>query len=393
MSTSNPELEALARELEVALGPETLSKARYQLRVRITQFFLNLIVPLLLALLWLPTGWAVRLRDAFHANESWWGTWLVLVLFLGAENLVAVLLAWHFDFQVENRLGTNRQSLRGWLWDQVKQSVVGILLQSLLFLGVYAVFRQWPDRWFWGISGLVVVFLALIYLLQPLLLRLQYKAEPLDDPELDARLKALFAKVGVPYAGVAVIKAGEKTSRGNAALIPKGAGTQVVLFDTLIEAVDAEGVEDVVAHELGHKVHRDMAKLMALLAVAFILALAVAYGVLRSVGTWDGLQGPGDVATYPLLALVLAWLSAGGQVLLNIYSRRIERAADQFALDMTGRPEVFERVMLVLAEQNKALPLPPAWVEFLFYNHPSLARRVLAARQWARRAAARDEEE
>ncbi|NPA31165.1 MAG: M48 family metalloprotease [Chloroflexi bacterium] len=388
MSALNPELEAVARELEAALGPEILAQARYQLRVRITQFFLDLILPVLWALLWLPTGWAVRLRDAFHANDSWWGTWLVLLVFLAAEALLNLPLAWYFDFRVENRLGTNRQSLGGWLWDQVKQSAVNILLQSLLFLGVYTIFRLWPERWFWGISGLVVVFLALMYLLQPLLLRLQYKAEPLDDPELDARLKALFAKVGVPYAGVAVIKAGEKTSRGNAALIPKGAGTQVVLFDTLIEAVDAEGVEVVVAHELGHKVHRDMAKLMALLGVALILALAVAYGVLRSVGTWDGLQGPGDVATYPVLALILAWLSAGLQVLLNIYSRRIERAADQFALDTTGRPEVFERVMLVLAKQNKALPLPPAWVEFFFYNHPSLARRVLAARQWRGRATA-----
>ncbi len=384
MTVQNGSLEAVARELEAALSPETVEKARYQLRVRITHFFINLVIPLIFALLWLPTGWAVRLRDALQGNASWQGTWAVLALFLLVEALVGFPFAWYFDFYVENRLGTNRQGLGGWLWDQIKQAGANVVLQSLLFLWVYLIFRLWPQRWFWGLAGVVALFLGAVYLLQPWLLRLQYKAEPLDDPALDERLRALFAKAGVPYAGVAVIKAGEKTARGNAALIPKGAGTQVVVFDTLLDAVDGEGVESVVAHELGHKVHRDLTKLMALLGGALLLALALAYGVLQTAGTWDGLQGAGDVATFPLLMLVVAWLFAGVQVFVNLYSRHIERAADRYALEMTGRPEVFERVMLVLAEQNKSLPQPPEWVEFFFFNHPSLAKRVWAARQWAR---------
>ncbi len=72
------------------------------------------------------------------------------------------------------------------------------------------------------------------------------------------------------------------------------------------------------------------------------------------------------------------------QVVINIVTRRVERAADRFALELTNSPEAFERVMIALAEQNKSLPQPPAWVEFLFHNHPSLAKRVLTARQWPR---------
>ncbi len=382
MTTQSLTLEAVTRELEARLGPEHLNKAWYQLRVRIINFFIGLVVPVIFALIWLPTGWAVRLRDALQGNTVWWGTWAVLAIFLFSEFLLTLPLSWYFDFHVENQLGTNRQTWKGWLWDQIKQMAASLVIQSLLYLGVYTVFRRWPDRWFWGVAGLVVIFLGVLYLLQPLLLRLQFKAEPLDDPELDARLKALFAKAGVPYAGVAVIKAGEKTSRGNAALIPKGTGTQVVVFDTLLEAVSYEGVEDVVAHELGHKVHRDIAKLMALMGGVLIAALGVAYLILHSVGTWDGLGGPTDVATFPLLNLTIAWLVAVSQIGVNAYSRRIEWAADRFALTMTDRPEVFEQVMVVLAEQNKSVPQPPEWVEFLFYNHPSIAKRVLAARQW-----------
>ncbi|NPA93617.1 MAG: M48 family metallopeptidase [Chloroflexi bacterium] len=377
------DLESIIQEVEAALGKEDLTKAKYQARIRLVRFFIGLVIPLILALLWLPTGWAVALRDALQGNAAWWRTWAVIVVFMLFSTLLGFPVAWYFDFYVENRLGTNRQSFRGWLWDQIKQATVGILIQSLLFLGVYTIFRLWPDTWFWGISALVVVFLGATYLLQPLLVRLQYKTEPLDDPELDARLKALFAKAGVRYAGVAVIKAGEKTARTNAALIPKGTGTQVVVFDTLLEATTPEGVEGVVAHELGHKVHRDLAKLMTLIGVMFIAALAVSYEVLQSVGHIWGLEGPTDVATFPLLDLIVAWLFAAMQVALNMYSRKVEYAADRFAVETTQRPDVFEEVLIMLAKDNKALPQPPVWVETLLHSHPSIAHRIQAIRKMA----------
>ncbi|HEY57343.1 MAG TPA: M48 family metalloprotease [Anaerolineae bacterium] len=389
MRNLDPELQAVIRDLEAALGEETLEKARYQLRMKITQFLVGLLTSLVLALLWLPTGWAVALRDALHANTVWWRTWGFILLVTLINAILQFPLDWFFGFRLENRLGTNRQSFGGWLWDRVKQAALGIPVQSLPFLGLYLIFRRWPDRWFLGLVGIVVVFLGVFYLLQPVFLRMQYKAERLDDPELTERLRWLFAKAGVPFAGLSVIKASEKTSRGNAALVPRGAGTEVVIFDTLIEEVGPEGVEGTIAHELGHKVHRDMLRLMSLMGALLIAAFGVGYFVLQSLGTWDGLQGPIDVATLPLLELTVAWLGAALQVLINAYSRRREIAADRFALEMTQQPDVFERVMVALLRQNKHLPQPPAWIEALLYNHPSPARRVLMARQFGKALSAR----
>ncbi len=379
--TANVELEHIIEELENALGPETLAKARYQERTRVVQFVTSLVIPLVLALAWLPTGAAVAVRDLLHGNTSWWGTWATLLLFLLSEAVLGFPLTWYFGFYVENRLGTNRQSFKGWLIDELKQSALNLPLQSLLFLGLYFVFRRWPDRWLWGISAVVVVFLGVFYLLQPVFLRMRFKSEPLDDPELEARIRALFQKTGQPFARLSVLRAGEKTARGNAALVPKGAGTEVVVLDTLLEALSPEAIEVVIAHELGHKVHRDMLKLMLVMSAALILALALGYEALQTWGYWGVLQGATDVAAFPLLVLVISWLSAGMQVLLNAYSRRVEFAADRFGLTLTGNPAAFEEAMRVLAQQNKALPHPPPWVETLLHNHPSLARRILVARQ------------
>ncbi len=162
----------------------------------------------------------------------------------------------------------------------------------------------------------------------------------------------------------------------------------MVLFDTLLESMSPEAIETVVAHELGHKVHRDMLRLMTLVGTALLLALAVGYGILQRLGTWDGLQGPSDVATFPLLGWILTWLMAGIQVLLNAYMRGREYAADRYALEITRNPAALETTFRVLARHNKALPQPPAWVEALLHNHPSLARRVLALRRWANQQAA-----
>ncbi len=382
MSTPEPELEAVAWELEAALGEEDLAKARYQLRMQMTRFVIGLLMPLVMAALWLPTGWAVALRDALHANEVWWATWLALAVFMLVSAVIDLPLAWYFGFRLEERLGTNRQSFGGWLWDEVKETALNIPLQSALFLGLYLIFRRWPNRWLPGLIVIVVVFMVAFYLLSPVFLRLRYKTEPLDEPDLEARLRALFARAGVRFGGLAVLKAAEKSSRGNAAVVPKGAGNEVVISDTLLEAADPHGVEVVIAHELGHKVHRDLPKLMVFLGAAFVGVLAVGYGVLQTLGRWDSLGGTADVATFPLLMATVAWLFGALQVLLNAYSRRIERAADAYALQMTDNPAAFESVMLLLARQNKGLPLPPRWVEFFFYNHPSIARRVLMARRW-----------
>ncbi len=385
MNVSVAELEAVARELEAALSPEDLAKARLQMRMSVISAAVELGVVAFLVLLWLPTGWAVALRDALHANAAWWRTYLAVLAFSAVGALVSLPFSWYFGYRLDTRLGLNRQSLADWLVDKIKGWAVGLPLQGLLWLGAYLVFRRWPQRWFVGLVVVVVAFLIVFYLAQPLLMRLRYKTEPLDDPDLRERLGRLFQRAGVPFGGLSVLKAGEKTGRAGAALMPRGSGTEVVLFDTLLESMSPEEVEVVVAHELGHKVHRDMLKLMSLLGVLFVLALAGGYAALQTLGRWDGLGGPGDVATFPLLELVVTLLFLVLQVALNGYTRREERAADAFALRMTDNPAAFERVMVALTRQNKTLPLEPRWVEFLFSNHPSMAERVLMARRWAQK--------
>ncbi len=94
-----------------------------------------------------------------------------------------------------------------------------------------------------------------------------------------------------------------------------------------------------------------------------------------------------DVTGLPVLLLTAGCLSLALVPASNAWSRRAERAADRFALDLTGNPGAFVSAMQRLGAQNLAEQRPADLVRWLFYSHPPIEERIRAAREWeARRA-------
>jgi len=365
------------------LGEEGLRKARWQEKMRIAATITQLLWTAVFALVMIPTGWAAALRDVL-GGDTVFGVLLVVLVIMLLNSIFMLPYAWFFGYRVEQVLGTNRQALGGWLLDYFKQGLINLAIFGLFFWGVYLVFRAWPTAWLPALAAVVALLALAIYLAQPLMVRAQAKVEPLEDDELNERFARLFEKAGFPYGGVGVIKAGEKTSRGNAMLSPKGGKLEVLVFDTLLEEVGPEGIEVVVAHELGHRAHKDWPTMLVLFGLLFVAGIALAHAVLAELaGRW-GLAGPGDPATLPVLLLVLNLWMLVAQVVLNAFMRAREYAADRYALELTGNIEAFEHTFVTLARQNLADPEPPEWVEFWLHDHPSIARRLEAARRVAR---------
>lgn len=371
-------MNAALQEIYRALGEEGLTKARWQEKMRVWSSLAQLVGAMLFALVMLPTGWAVAVRDALGGKGAF-GALLVVLALLVLQGFFTLPLAWMFDYRVERLLGTGRQSLTGWLFDQLKQGLIGTVVFGLFFWAVFLVFRAWPTAWMPALSLAVAVLMLGFYLVQPLQLRAQFKGAPLADEELHARLRRVFERAGFAYGGVRVLEAGEKTARGNAALVPRGGRLEVVIFDTLLKEIGPEGLEVVVAHELGHRAHKDWPWMLSLNGLLIVAGIALAHALLAwANGRW-GLAGPGDPATLPLLLLVLdAWMLTA-QLLQNAFMRAREYAADRYALQLVPNLEAFERTFITLARQNLADPEPPGWIEFWLHNHPSIARRLAAA--------------
>jgi STE24 endopeptidase len=178
-----------------------------------------------------------------------------------------------------------------------------------------------------------------------------------------------------------------QSEKPNALFTGLGATKRIVLGDTLLERFEPDEIEAVVAHELGHQVRGDIWRLIGFGAGAGFGAAwslsRLAPTVLRRTERRTGVGEVGDVASLPILALIMTVI---GFVLLPIqaaFSRAMERRADRYALELTRDGEAYARTMERLAALALADPAPPRPVVLFLYSHPPIADRIRAAREAA----------
>jgi STE24 endopeptidase len=168
----------------------------------------------------------------------------------------------------------------------------------------------------------------------------------------------------------------KRTKAANAALTGLGNTRRIILGDTLLEEFSNDEIETVLAHELGHHVHKDIPIGMAVESVMTLVGLYLASLGLNWGAAYFGFSGPSDIAALPVFMLVIGAYGLVTMPLSNAFSRWRERRADQYALQTTRKNKAFASAMTRLANQNLADADPEPWVEWLLYSHPALRKRI-----------------
>ncbi len=336
----------------------------------------------------LVTGWTGSLRDlAEHGaaqNYSLAVFLYVLMLMLISKVLGAPLD--YYSFRLEHRYNLSNQRFGSWFWDECKGLLLGLLLATIVVELLYLLIRQTPQHW-WVIAWAVFLgfFIMLAQLAPVVLFPIFYKFEPLENEELKRRLIMLSERAGTRVRGVYKWHLSEKSKKANAALTGLGATRRIILADTLLDNYSDDEIEAVLAHELGHHVHRHILKSIFVQAGITLFGFWLANEVLRyAVERRNMFETMADFANLPLLILVSTVLSFLLMPALNAYSRFNERQADRYCFESVSSVEPFISSMNKLAEQNLAERAPARWVEWLLYSHPAIAKRVAAAETWAK---------
>jgi STE24 endopeptidase len=299
-------------------------------------------------------------------------------------------VAYVAGYQVERRFGLTKQSTSGWLGDQAKALLLGLLLQTPLLTAAYAVMRRRPRDWWLIIAGASVpLTVALSNLAPVLVMPLFNRFQPLRDEALAARVRELAARSGVRISDVYEMDMSRQSEKPNAMFTGLGNTKRIVLGDTLLAGFSPDEVEAVVAHELGHQVHGDIWRLIGFGAaagfgIAWLLS-QIAPAVVRRTRERTGVSEVADEASLPQLTLLM---TAMGLVLMPVqaaFSRAMERRADRFAVALTRNGDAYSRAMEGLAAQSLADPDPPRPVVVMLYSHPPIVERIRAAREAARR--------
>jgi STE24 endopeptidase len=327
--------------------------------------------------------WLFELADW----SPWWGEALVfsaLVTLVGS--LVATPLAFWRGYLHERAWGFSTQTVGGWAADRAKGAAIGVVLTALPMLGLIASVRLFPSSWplVAALGGALIVFV--VSFLAPVLLEPVFnKFAPLRDETLARELRELADRASVPVRDVLVADASRRTRKHNAYVSGIGRTRRVVLWDTLLERGEPGEIRLVVAHELGHRRFRH---------VAFWTAISMAGTAVFVVGLWALLQwdallsaigadGPGDPRVIPLVLLAGSIAELVIQPFALALSRRWERDADRFSLDLTGDADAYEQTHRNLALSNLGDLDPPKAAYVFFFSHPSAPERLAAGRRWA----------
>ena len=369
------------------IDPQKQQQAKQYARLGRRLWLMDTIFSAVYALAWLFFDWAHALRDwlsTFTSNE-----WLLVALFVavfgGIYYVLNLPLSYYGGFILPHRFDQSNQTFKDWVIDIIKGVAVGAPLSLILLELLYLALRATGDLWWlWAAIGLLVFNVLLSNLAPIIIMPLFNKFVPLGDDhkELAERLLALAERAKTKVRGVFKFDMSRRTKAANAALTGIGNTRRIVLGDTLINEFTTDEIETVLAHELGHHVHKDIPFLITIGTISTTLSLYLTSLALKWVIGYFDFTSISDIAAFPAFGIILGVYGLITMPLNNAISRWRENMADDYALQSTGKSEAFASAFTRLANQNLGEVDPEKWVVFMFYSHPPLGERIDKARNW-----------
>ncbi|MFM8876290.1 MAG: M48 family metallopeptidase [Anaerolineae bacterium] len=381
--------------MQTSLDPERQKQAKEYARIRRRLWLVDTAFSTVYALAWLFFGWSIFVREWLTTlvTGNWSVTtgsdWLIIALYIaifgGVYSLLTMPLGYYSGFVLPHRFGQSNQSLKDWIVDRIKGLAIGAPLGLLMLELLYLALRLTGELWWLYAAGGLLLFNVILSNLAPVLIMpLFNKYVPLGDEhkDLEERLLNLAKRANTKVQGVFKFDMSKRTKAANAALTGIGNTRRIILGDTLINEFTPDEIETVLAHELGHHVHKDIPFLIISGTLLVTIGLFIASQALNYAVNFFSFASAADVAAFPALSLILGAYGLLTQPLENALSRWRENMADDYALSSTGKHEAFAFAFTRLANQNLGEIDPEKWVVFMFYSHPPLGERIAKARKF-----------
>ena len=350
---------------------EEVARAAQYHRPRYLSLFAELLlsVAALAVLQWVWAGpW--RLVDSL----GWAGSAAAYAALVTAALVIVELpVAYWRGYLQERAWGFSTQSATGWFGDRLKGEAIWLVVITGFWVGLVGLRRALPSAWPAVAAAALALVVFLLAFVAPVVLEPVFnRFEPLEDERLVGELRAVAERAGVPVRDVLVADASRRTTKVNAYVSGIGATRRVVLYDTLLESADEGQLKLVVAHELGHRRERHVAKLTLALMTGIALWVVLLWAILG-----DRAASPRNL---PLVLLISTALRIAVLPLSAWVSRRYERVADRYSLELTRDLPAYERAHIELAQRNLSDIAPPRLAYALLFSHPTPRERLAYGR-------------
>ncbi|WP_144669948.1 M48 family metallopeptidase [Campylobacter jejuni] len=334
--------------------------------------FYNLIINIA----WIGFGF-LYLKELLISSNTRFENTLFLLSFLIITSILNLPLSIYESFIKDKAHGFSNMTVKLFIKDTMKSLILTLIFGFLILYALLFCYDFFGT--FWWIAAFIFAFciIVIINLIYPTLIAPIFnKMEKLDDENLLKKISSLMKQCGFSANGVYVIDASKRDKRLNAYFGGLFKSKRVVLFDTLLKALNERELLAVLGHELGHFVHKDIIKALFNGAITMFLLFFVFANLPEFVYLESHLEGVnGDVfALLFILANIFSFLISP---MLNALSRKNEFAADQHGAKVTSKEDM-KNALIALARENKAFIKTSKIYTFFYLSHPSISDRIKA---------------
>ncbi|MEO8013370.1 M48 family metallopeptidase [Polaromonas sp.] len=336
---------------------------------------------------WTLLGGIDTLNQALmRSGLAGYGALVPQLALLAAFGVISGLLDLPFTlyktFRLEERFGFNKMTLKLYLADLLKSTlvgtVVGLPIVALILWLMGSAGTLW---WLWTWVVWMGFNLLVLVLFPTVIAPLFNKFKPLDDEALKARVTALMQRCGFAAKGLFVMDGSRRSAHANAYFTGFGAAKRVVFYDTLLKQLNPAEVDAVLAHELGHFKHKHIIKrigvmfAMSLVGFALLGWLSTQVWFYTGLGVRPNLAGSNDALALLLFLMVVPLFSFFISPLMAMSSRRHEFEADAYAISQTDGRDLQSALLKLYKDNASTLTPDPVFVKF-YYSHPPASERL-----------------
>ena len=357
----------------------TITKARFGL--------LEMAFGAAVLLCWTLLGGIDALNQALLSSSlAGYGSLVPQLALLTAFGVIGGLLDLPFTlystFKIEERFGFNKMTLKLWLTDLVKSTLIGIVIGlpivALILWLMGSAGKLW---WLWAWCAWMGFNLLVLVLYPTVIAPLFNKFKPLDDEDLKARVTALMQRCGFAAKGLFVMDGSKRSAHANAYFTGFGAAKRVVFYDTLLKQLEPGEVDAVLAHELGHFKHKHIIKRIILMFAMSLAGFALLGWLSSQIWFYTGLgirpnmNSSNDALAVLLFMLVVPLFSFFVSPVFAQFSRKHEFEADAYAISQTDGKDLQSALLKLYKDNASTLTPDPVFVKF-YYSHPPASERL-----------------
>jgi STE24 endopeptidase len=296
-----------------------------------------------------------------------------------AQTLFSLPFNYHKTFVIEQRYGFNTSTRKIWFVDILKGLVVGSIIGCILLLAVLVLVERGGRLWWLWAWSVFFSFQLLLLVIYPTVIAPWFnKFVPLEDENLETKVKEIMKKGGLSVEGVFKMDAGKRSRHTNAYFTGLGKTKRIVLFDTLLASHSHEEILAILAHEIGHWKKRHVVKNVVIigmfsLLVFYLASILMGWRYLYVAFAFD------HTVSYVGLFLFGVFWEAVSQFLGpigNLLSRRFEREADSFAAGLLKKTTDLISALKRMARDNLSNLCPHPVYAWFYYSHPPLLERI-----------------